>query len=59
MRDAGREKANRRHLLRNLELFFELNPARHILDDDDRADGGDAALVGGAQRYHGGVHNQR
>ena len=43
VRDAGRKQADRRHLLRDLQLLFELHAARHVLDDDDRADGRDAA----------------
>ena len=37
VRHAGRQQADRRHLLGDLQLLLELHALGHVLDDDDRS----------------------
>ena len=55
MRNTRREQADRRHLLRDLELFLELDPCGDVLHDDHRPAG---VAIGSDQRSHGHVREQ-
>ena len=51
MSDARGEKAYRRHLFRDLQLFFETNTISHVFEEQDRAN--DRTRSGKALKGHG------
>src|SRR5471030_235526 len=57
VRDARGQQTDRRHLLGDLELFFELHAVGDVLDDHQHPD--DAIVAGGVlERHFGGVDQQ-